>query len=119
MIKESVSMISETRNEMRGGKGNIDILHIFDKDEIKGGSRLFARITINPGCSIGMHEHAGEEEIYYILSGKALINDNGTVREIKAGDAVMTGGGASHSIENTGNETLELIATVLLFSGSK
>ena len=39
---------------------------------------------------------------------------NGTKNEINAGDAVLTGDEASHSIENTGPELLEIMAIILL-----
>jgi len=65
-----------------------------------------AKITINPGSSIGVHEHVGEEEIFYIISGKGLVNDNGTITEVGPGDAVLTGNGASHSVEAVGDEPL-------------
>lgn len=69
-----------------------------------------------PGGSIGYHPHLGEEEIYYILRGEAIVNDNGDVCKLGPGDAVLTGGGASHSIENSGKENLEFIAVISLFS---
>ncbi|HEX2947413.1 MAG TPA: cupin domain-containing protein [Clostridia bacterium] len=115
MIKNSNEMVSELKHEMRGGKGTVEITHIFKQEELTGKARLCARITINPGCSIGLHEHNAEEEIFYIISGKAIVNDNGAMREAGSGDAILTGNGASHSIENIGQEPLILLAVILLF----
>lgn len=115
MIKTANEMISELKNEMRGGKGSIELQHIFRQDEFTGKARLFAKVTINPGCSIGLHEHQAEEEIYYIISGKGIVNDNGKVKEVLSGDAVLTGNGASHSIENCGDVPLIMVAVILLF----
>lgn len=115
MIKNAKDMVNEIKHEMRGGKGDVELTHIFGQEELTGKARLCARITINPGCSIGLHEHQAEEEIFYIMSGKGLVNDNGSIREVAAGDAVLTGNGASHSIENTGREPLVLLAVILLF----
>jgi mannose-6-phosphate isomerase-like protein (cupin superfamily) len=115
MIKRANDMIKELRHEMRGGKGSVELMHVFNKDEMTGKARLFAKITLNPGCSIGMHEHDKEEEIYYVISGKGIINDNGNIKELNSGDASITGNGASHSIENNGSEPLELLAAILLF----
>lgn len=108
-------MIKELRHEMRGGKGNVELLHIFKQDEMTGKARLFARITLNPGCSIGMHKHENEEEIFYVLSGKGTLNDNGNITELSPGDASLTGNGSSHSIENNGSEPLVFIAAILQF----
>jgi mannose-6-phosphate isomerase-like protein (cupin superfamily) len=115
MIKRAEEMISEIKEQMRGGKGSVKITHIYKQEELTGKARLCARITINPGCSIGLHEHIGEEEIFYVIQGRGIANDNGDIRELCEGDALLTGGGASHSIENTGNEELVLLAVILLF----
>jgi mannose-6-phosphate isomerase-like protein (cupin superfamily) len=55
-----------------------------------------------------------EEEIFYLISGKGFVNDNGTEKEIGSGDAVLTSG-ASHSIENRGQEPLVLLAVILVW----
>jgi mannose-6-phosphate isomerase-like protein (cupin superfamily) len=115
MFKKSGDMITEIREQMRGGKGKVEITHIFGKDEIRGKARLCARITLQPGCSIGMHEHVDEEEIYHIIEGTGVVNDNGTEYTVSPGDSVLTGGGASHSIENTGDKPLVLMAVILLY----
>ena len=115
MVKKANEMVSEIKEQMRGGKGSVEMLHIFKQDEIKGKVRLIAKITINPGCSIGLHEHKAEEEIYYIMNGTGIVNDNGTEREVSAGDAVLTGGGAFHSIENKKDIPLQLLAVILVY----
>lgn len=104
---------------MRGGKGSVELMHVFKTEEMTGKARLFAKITLNPGCSIGMHEHDKEEEICYVISGKGIINDNGIITELNPGDASITGNGASHSIENNGSEPLVFIAVVLLFYNNR
>ncbi|MFZ5988315.1 MAG: cupin domain-containing protein [Bacillota bacterium] len=115
MIKRANEMVSEIKEQMRGGKGSVEILHIFKQDELKGKARLCAKITIEPGSSIGLHQHDNEEEIFYIISGKALINDNGTLKEAAAGDSILTGNGDSHAVENIGEEPLEMLAIILLY----
>lgn len=115
MVKNANEMVSEIKHQMRGGKGSVEMLHIFRQDELKGKVRIIAKITINPGCSIGLHEHIAEEEIYYIINGTGIVNDNGIEREVSAGDAVLTGNGAFHSIENKENIPLQLLAVILVY----
>jgi quercetin dioxygenase-like cupin family protein len=115
MIKRAEEMITDLKHQMRGGNGTVELTHIFKQDELTGKARLFARITLKKGCSIGLHSHDAEEEIYYIIQGKAVVNDNGNITEIKAGDAVLTGNGASHFIENNEDEPMVMIAVILLF----
>lgn len=115
MIKKQSSMQREVRSEMRGGRGEVTIEHLFHQNELSGHSRLVGRITLNPGCSIGLHDHTDEEEIYYLLKGQARVVDSGVTEMLEPGDAVLTGGGASHSIENVGDEPLEMLAVILTF----
>jgi mannose-6-phosphate isomerase-like protein (cupin superfamily) len=115
MIRKAEEMVKVVKEQMRGGIGSVEFTHIFKQEELTGKARLLAKISINPGCSIGMHEHVNEEEIYYILKGKGIVEDNGVRQEVNIGDAVLTGGGACHFIENTGDETLEFMAVILLY----
>lgn len=116
MIKKAAEMKAEVRSQMRGGKGDVKILHLFDeKAEMKGHTRLFARITLEPGASIGVHEHLEEEEAYYILRGRARVVDGEKIGELGPGDAILTGNGGSHAIENIGDEPLEFMAVVLTY----
>ncbi len=113
MIKRSGEMEKEVRERMREGTGTVQILHVFKKEELHGKARLFARLRLARGCSIGYHTHESEEEIFYILRGSALVTENGESSRVGAGDAVLTGGGAGHSIENREEEPLELLAVIL------
>ncbi len=115
MFRRAEEMIKEIKEQMRGGKGSVEVTHIFRQNELRGKARLVARLIINPGCSIGLHEHVNEEEIFYVIKGKGLIEDNGEKREVNLGDAVLTGGGAVHAVENTGGEPLELLAVILIY----
>ncbi len=115
MIKRANEMITEIKHQMRGGNGSVELTHIFRQDELTGKARLFAKVTLNKGCSIGLHNHDAEEEIYYIIQGRAVVNDNGNITEVSAGDAVLTGNGGSHCIENKEDEPVVMIAVILLF----
>jgi mannose-6-phosphate isomerase-like protein (cupin superfamily) len=115
MIKRHGDMEKEVRERMRDGTGSVEFVHIVRKEELKGRTRLFARLRIPPGSSIGYHTHDSEEEVYYILQGTASVTDQGVTTSVGPGDAVLTGGGGGHSIANQGSETLELLAVILLY----
>jgi mannose-6-phosphate isomerase-like protein (cupin superfamily) len=115
MIKRATDMEHEVRERMREGSGSVEILHVFRKEELRGKTRLFARLRLAPGSSIGFHHHDGEEEIFYILSGEAAVSDAGAISRVGPGDALLTGGGAGHSIECTGSEPLVLLAVILVY----
>lgn len=115
MIKSAQEMRVELRENMRGGDGTVQIKHVFEKEELQGRCRLFAAITLEPGCSIGLHPHDEEEEVYFILRGRAKVVDDGKEQELRPGDAVLTGGGKSHAIANAGDEPVELVAVILTY----
>ena len=98
---------------MAGGKGHVLIKYILGEKEFNGKCGLYSEVTIEPGCSLGYHEHHGESETYYILSGKGDYNDNGTVRPVKAGDITYTPNGCGHGLENTGDENLVFMALII------
>ncbi|NLY43297.1 MAG: cupin domain-containing protein [Clostridiaceae bacterium] len=113
MIRRSEEMVREIKKNMRDGKGEAHLTHLLNKEEFCGKGRLFTKIVLKPGMSIGMHQHVGDFEAYYILNGEATVVDNGKPVLLKAGDLMYTKDGESHSIENTGNSDLEFIALVL------
>jgi mannose-6-phosphate isomerase-like protein (cupin superfamily) len=115
MFRKKEDMVAEIREKMRGGAGEVEILHILKKEDTKGKIRLFAKILLKNGCSIGFHTHETEDEVFYILSGTATVNDAGKDYTAIAGDVIVTGNGAGHSIGNAGEEPLEVLAVILLY----
>lgn len=113
MYKKSCDLTREVKNKMRGGEGEVVIDHFWNKDELKSQNRLFARLTLAPGSSIGFHRHENEEEIFVIVRGEAELNDDekGLVR-LEAGDTIHTGDGAGHAVKSVGCEPLEMIAVI-------
>lgn len=115
MVRRAGSMEVEVRDQMKGGKGTIEVTHLLRQNQLKGKCRFVGSMLIKPGCSIGLHRHDNEEEIYYVIKGAGTVEDNGVRQPIKAGDAMLTGDGASHSIENTGSEDMVVLGVILLY----
>jgi mannose-6-phosphate isomerase-like protein (cupin superfamily) len=114
-MKKNISELRQVINEnMRGGNGSIIITHLADSEDMYDKSRLFAKLTIKPECSIGYHIHEKETEIFNIISGTALYDDNGTEIELFPGDVTITPAGHGHSIANNGNTDLIVIALIML-----
>ncbi len=105
--------ITEVRKNMRGGNGEVIIQHI-TKDTLPPNARLMARIILNKDCSIGYHVHENEAETFYFVSGCGTVDDNGTIKEVKAGDSLITTSGCGHSVSNTSDEPLVLFAVITL-----
>ena len=115
MIRIQDNYKSEIRKNMRDGNGEILISHILNPaEDLKSAVRLFAKLTIEKGCSIGDHEHINEEEVFYILKGTAELDDNGTKKILHAGDVAVTSN-ARHAIANIGDEVCEVLAVIIKF----
>jgi mannose-6-phosphate isomerase-like protein (cupin superfamily) len=114
MVIHRNEMKVEDKEKMREGKGTARFTYLLDGGK-ETNARMFAEITLEPGCSIGYHKHESETEYYFILSGAGLVNDNGKEVTVKQGDAIITGHGASHSIENTGTTPLVFHAIIVTY----
>ena len=82
------------------GAGEILIEKILD-EELGGKCALYARVTIPAGAALGYHEHHGNGESYFVLSGEAVYDDNGVTRTIRPGDSTWTPDGSGHGVDNS------------------
>ena len=113
MVRRHCDMTQLERSEMFGGTGRAQMVQIVKEEELGGKGRLFNHVTLAPGCSIGTHQHTGDAEIFYILSGHGLAVDNGEEVRLEPGDMLYTGDGSSHSIRCDGDAPLEFLALIL------
>ena len=115
MIRKANQRKITQNTNMRGGTGTVTILAALetDKGELHQKGRLFSTVTVPPGASIGLHTHEGEMEAYLIVSGQGIYDDNGTEATVNPGDVTYTAPGQSHSITNTGDGDLVLVALIL------
>ena len=114
MVIHRDEMIVEEKERLRDGEGNAHLTYLLDGSTQKN-ARLFAEITLNPGCSIGYHQHDSETEYFFIISGTGTVNDDGKEVEVKQGDSIITGNGASHSIKNSGSVPLVFHAVIVTY----
>ena len=114
MVRSCEEKIYDRKPSPFHGKGEILVRSLLNgPEEMYEAGRVFGHTTVFPGAAIGYHVHEHESETYYILSGTARFNDNGTVRTVTAGDVTFTGAGQGHGIEAVGNEPVEMIALIL------
>ena len=76
---------------MAGGKGHVVIRDILEQEQLGEKCRMYAEVTLEPGCSLGVHE-----------------------RPVKQGDVTVTPSGHSHGLANTGETDLVFMALILL-----
>ena len=114
MIRKPEEFRIEYKEHMCDGDGTVQLTHfITGPEELNDKGRLFAKITLNPGCSIGYHVHEGDAELFYILKGTAEYNDGGEIRTVTAGDVTICPTGTGHGIANKTDEVVELVAVIV------
>lgn len=115
MVKTARNMEVEVVQNMRGGDGAVMITHLLSEGEYNGKARMIAKYLLRPGCSIGFHSHIHEEEIIYMISGRAVYNENGNEKQLNKGDCAIALSGQIHSIANNTDKDVEFMVTVLTY----
>lgn len=113
MIRKAADCKKEYRENMRGGNGTVEITNFATPAELNEKGRLFANITLKPGCSIGYHVHEKDSELFYLMKGEALYNDNGTEYIVHAGDVMICPTGTGHAVANQSQEDVEICAIIV------
>ena len=113
MIRKAADCKKMYNEKMRGGNGIVEITSFATPEELNNNGRLFANITLKPGCGIGFHMHENESELFYVIKGEVLYNDNGTEYVCSAGDVMICAAGTGHAIASKGEETAEVCAVIV------
>ena len=74
---------------------------------------------MEPGTSIGYHQHNATEEVYYVMSGKGLMTVNDHTFEVKKGDAIPCTLHDSHGIYSHTGEDLEIFVLIVRMDKEK
>ena len=103
----------KTVENLGGGKGTAYVHHIVSKDELLGHGRMYAKVILPPGASVGWHQHKRDTEPYYILKGTPdFIDNDKTVTRVAPGDVCVIEVGQFHSLENNTAEDVEFMALI-------
>ncbi|MCR4576902.1 MAG: cupin domain-containing protein [Clostridiales bacterium] len=114
MIRKADACNIEYREHMRDGDGTVMLTSLIaGPEELNNKGRLFSKITLRPGCSIGFHIHDHDAELFYILTGTAEYNDNGNICTVTAGDVTICPTGTGHGIANKTDQLVELVAVIV------
>ncbi|MBU5336648.1 cupin domain-containing protein [Intestinibacter bartlettii] len=111
MIKRK-NELTRVVGPIEGGKGEIDRELLIEGEELQNKAKVFAKLTVPVGASVGLHEHTEDYEVYYILSGKGKVLDGDEIVEVNSGDVVYAIN-TKHYIENIGDEDLVFLAVII------
>ena len=106
VIRQADIEISHLDN-FKGGEKHLEAKMFFD-----GTNRILTNARLIPGASIGMHTHEDSCEVIFILEGCGSLLEDGTKKEVQAGDCLYCPKGGSHSLVNDSGSDLVFCAVV-------
>lgn len=110
--KEDVR-IRKVDNAM-GGEGHVCFHDWLLPEEAPGHGRVFSKVVIPQGSSIGMHTHQGEFEAFTVIAGQGQYYDGDAAPvAINVGDMTLCKNGEKHSVANVCEEDLVLMALIM------
>ena len=114
MYKKATELSKVRRDCFTNGTGGGFATHVLPPGSKVPGSRfqMVSQIELDPGSSIGSHLHGENEEIYWILSGEGVYNEDGTDIPACPGDVFIAFQGHNHGLKNTGPGPLVMIAVI-------
>jgi mannose-6-phosphate isomerase-like protein (cupin superfamily) len=110
LLKKRSDMLREPLENCHGGVGALDWIVVLDHNDLNdSGVNFIHDDVLPPGVSIGNHRHTGDEEYYYIISGKGVMTLDGESFDVAGGDITAVYPGGEHGLENTGTDDLRII----------
>lgn len=112
MVTQLDTITGETSENVRGGEGSV-ISHQLLSEQDGSYLKNVGIVRVAPGASVGLHEHDGDEDFYYCLSGTGVVTDNGKEHPFQQGTFQITRSGGSQGVRNTGTTELIFIGVLL------
>ena len=112
MVRREEEVRIRSVEKAQGGEGTVTFYDWLLPEEAMGHGKVFSKLVVPPGCSIGYHVHQGTFEAYLVLEGEATVNDNGEEIILKKGDMNLCKEGEGHSTTNNTDKDLVLMALI-------
>ena len=109
------SLVKGERKEVAGGHGTLYADYAFTRDKALKDQAIkeVSWLRLEPGDSVGYHQHVTNEDVYVIVSGEGVFKDkDGKDKPVKAGDIMIVRKGESHGIANTGKVPLIFVDVI-------
>ncbi|HEY7980437.1 MAG TPA: cupin domain-containing protein [Candidatus Eremiobacteraceae bacterium] len=104
----SSGVASIQRVAEHGGSGPIAFRRLIDSGEFDTNVDFLDLTVIPPGSTIGLHEHHGNEELYFIVDGDPLVRVDGAERRLHRTDVAIVRSGGSHELINDSSRDVEI-----------
>lgn len=112
-LKRSIAGAPVEANELTQGAQGAEYRPLFgagdaDARQLKSIAR-YGELTVNGGGSTNSVSYAGEEQVYFILSGQGSVTCDGAATAVKPNDFLYLPPGSRHSVSNAGASPLRLL----------
>ncbi len=91
-----------------GGEGLIYFRRLVSHREFAAPIDFVDYSVIPPGSAIGLHQHNGNEEIYFIAAGRPRVRVNGEEQRLEPGSIAIVHSAQSHELINDGPDSVEM-----------
>ena len=111
-----VRVSEKTHDEMlnpKNGLGKATRIAYEEACKYEGSIKMMAMMSLDSDSTIGYHVHEDDMELYLILDGKPIVNDNGTEDILNPGDLLITEKGQGHSMSNKTNDPVTFLAIII------
>ena len=90
--------------------GEAQVKRVLIRKEDNTGNIIFMNeVYLEPGSEFPSHAHEDLIETFYILEGSGVMIIDDKEEPVKQGDRVIVSTKESHSMKNTGNQTIKFI----------
>lgn len=91
-----------------GGVGTLEFRRLMVAEEFSSAIEFVDYTLIPPGSTIGLHQHSGNEELYLIVSGVAVVTVEQEKRQLTRGSIGIVRSGQSHELKNDGESPVAM-----------
>jgi mannose-6-phosphate isomerase-like protein (cupin superfamily) len=98
-----------TRHGEHGGNGPVYCSRLLTSTDFDARVDFVDHTVIPAGSTIGLHEHRGNEEFYFLLRGAPRIRVDGHEVRASPGMIALVRSGQSHELVNDTDEEVEIL----------
>lgn len=91
------------------GVGLVKNVRLFNHEDFDTALRFIYYLEIEPGNSIGYHQHGQNEEVYMVIEGRGTMSVNGEKHAAEPGDVFVNKPNWSHGLENDSEALLKIL----------
>ena len=116
-VYSDMDFLKQDKEKLGGGTGTIHAAYAFPRTTATAEQAIkeIAWLTIPAGSSIGLHQHANNEDAYIIVKGYGVFTDTlGKSTPVGPGDVTIARPGNKHGLANTGMEDLVILDVVAM-----